>query len=189
MSCLLFARLDLLHRANPTDRFLSYVRDQHLDPAVIGRLAGIAAVTRIVNCGNRRFEFDDDHEDAVDGFVLEAFDTDGETVIDLVAWPLDRPDEPMTMFGRCGLLGAAAAMDTTSFIFDKPISIHKTPLHWLKAGYGAAVVDPRRAAWMLIEIPGRIAGQDREHTRKLLELAETVIDRSRFVAPAARRAA
>jgi hypothetical protein len=186
---LLAARHDLHERALPSEAFLDYVRAHRLDLSRIGGFAGITAATPIIDCGNRRFDFGDDHSEAVPGFVCEAFAEDGETVIDLVAWPISRPDQPMTLFGRCGLLGIWEAMNPATFIFDKPISIHRSPLDWLKAGCsGAAVADPRVAAWALLDIPGRIAGQDKQHSRQLLELAETVIDRSRFVAPVRRAA-
>jgi len=52
-------------------------------------------------------------------------------------------------------------------------------------GTGACVIDPHRAAFDLIEATGlgRIAGEDLPHTRQLLRLAESVVDRTRFVSP------
>ncbi len=185
MTDLLFARGELHKRALPSARFLDYVRRHGLDLFRIERFAGATAVAPIIDCGNRRFEFGEGREDAAPGFIVEARGADGETVIDLVAWPLDRPDHATSMFGRVGLIGVAAAVDPTTYIFDKPLVIHRSPLDWLRSGCaGAAIVDPRRAAWELIDCPGRIAGQDAAHARQLLDIASSVIDRSRFVAPA-----
>ncbi|TVR05825.1 MAG: hypothetical protein EA385_17270 [Salinarimonadaceae bacterium] len=179
------AREYLYERALPTDGFLAYVRAHRLDLFRIEGFAGVAAATPIIDCGNARFDFGDEHNEAVPGFICEAFAADGETVIDLVAWPLDRPDQPMSMFGRVGLIGVAAAMNPATYIFDNPLVIERNPLDWLRSGcVGAAIVDPRVAAWELIDCPGRIAGQDQAHARQLLELAHSVIDGSRFVAPA-----
>ncbi len=190
MMDLLFARGELLKRALPGACFLDYVRRHGLDLSRIERFAGATAVAPIIDCGNRRFEFGDGHRDATPGFIVEARGADGETVIDLAAWPLDRPDHPMSMFGRVGLIGVAAAMNPTTYIFDKPLVIHRSPIDWLRSGCaGAAMVDPRRAAWELIDCPGRIAGQDAAHARQLLEIANSVINRSRFVAPARQQGA
>ena len=182
------ARSDLYARADPTDRFIDFIHAQGLDLDVIDRFAGISALAEIIICGKGRFDFAPaGHPDAVTGFVLEAFDADDETTVDLVGWPIDHPDKPVSMFGRIGLLGAANAANPASFYFDKPLRIARNPLRWLQAGgTGACVIDPRRAAFELIDASqmGRIAGEDRAHTRDLIRLAESIINRSRFVSPA-----
>ena len=187
------ARADLYERANPSKAFLDYISEQHLDLDVIDRFAGIGAVTEILQCGNRRFDFAPaGHPDAVTGFVVEAFDADDETVIDLVAWPFRHPDKAMSLFGRVGLLGIANAVNPATYFLDEPLRIARNPLRWLQAGgTGACVIDPRRAAFELIDASGmgRIAGEDHRHTRQLVRLAESVVDRSRFVTPTPAREA
>lgn len=190
---LLDARRDLYERADPSEAFLDYTSEQHLDLDVIDRFAGIGALTDILICGKGRFDFaPPDHGEAVTGFAVEAFDADDETVIDLVAWPIDRPGEPCSMFGRVGLLGIANAVNPATYFLDEPLRIARNPLRWLQAGgRGACVIDPRRAAFELIDASGmgRIAGEDHRHTRQLVRLAESVVDRSRFVTPTPAREA
>lgn len=185
---LLEARADLYERADPTEAFLDYISEQRLDLNVIERFAGIGALTEILRCGGGRFDFAPaGHTEALMGFVIEAFDADSETVIDLVGWPIDRPAKPRCMFGRVGLLGIANAMNPATYFLDKPLRIARSPLQWLQTGgTGACVIDPRRAAFELIDASGmgRIAGEDHHHTRQLVRLAESVVDRTRFVSPA-----
>ena len=184
-SAILEARADLYERADPTEAFLDYISEQHLDLDVINRFGGISARTRILICGKGRFDFAPaGHPDAVEGFVIEAFDADDETVIDLVAWPIRHPDKAMSLFGRVGLLGIANAVNPASFYLDTPLRIARNPLRWLQAGgTGACVIDPHRAAFELIDASGlgRIAGEDLAHTRDLIRLVESIVDRSRFV--------
>ncbi|MCH8490803.1 MAG: hypothetical protein LAT81_12850 [Oceanicaulis sp.] len=185
-SAILEARHDLLERADPTEAFLDYIHAQGLDLDVIARFAGIGALSEIIACGNR-FDFAPaGHDEAVMGFVIEAFAEDDETVIDLVAWAIERPNEPLSMFGTIGLLGVANAVNPASYFLDEPLRIARSPLRWLQSGgRGACVIDRRRAASELIDATGlgRIAGEDFRHTKHLLRLAESVVDRSRFVSP------
>ena len=182
------ARADLYGRADPGEKFLTYVHAHRLDLDVIDRFAGIGALTRILICGKGRFDFAPaGHPDAVTGFAIEAFDADDETVADIVAWPIRHPDKAMSLFGRVGLLGIANAVNPATYFLDEPLRIARNPLRWLQAGgRGACVIDPRRAAFELIDASGmgRIAGEDRAHTRDLIRLAESIINRSRFVSPA-----
>jgi len=113
---LLEARADLYERADPTEAFLDYIHGQGLSLDLIDRFAGIGALTEILRCGNGRFDFAPaGHPDAAAGFVIEAFDADDQTVIDLVGWPIDRPAKPRCMFGRVGLLGIANAVNTATY--------------------------------------------------------------------------
>ena len=186
-SAILEARADLYERADPTEAFLDYISEQRLDLSVIERFAGIGALTDILICGEGRFDFAPaGHDEALMGFIIEAFDADDETVIDLVGWPIDRPDQAVSMFGRIGLLGIANAMNPASYFLDTPLQIARTPLGWLRAGgRGACVIHPRRAAFEIVDASqmGAIAGEDRAHTRDLIRLAESVINRNRFVTP------
>ena len=177
-------RLDFHTRLDSAsiDRFIAYVRQHGLDQSAFGDV-GAYGVLPIVDCGAGRFEFGD--EDADLGFVLEALDEDGESIIDLVGWPLDAPARVLSVLGRVGLLGAAQAANPSTFFMGGVLEMHETPLAWLKAGCrGAALVTPNVAARMLVDVPGPILAADREHARKLLALAETTVDRKKFVVPA-----
>jgi hypothetical protein len=169
---------------------LNYVRKHDLNKLQINGFAGAYAVLPIADCGNGRFDFIGSDCDQVNAFICEAFDDDGETVVDLVAWPLERPAHVLSMFGRCGLLGAWEAMNPAAYIFDTPLVMHRTPLDWLKADCkGAAVVTPRIWARIFLDLPGNIAAQDVQHARELVAIVESLFDRRRFVVPAQERSA
>lgn len=144
-------------------------------------IAGIS-VAPVFDCGNGRFDLTASEGAPVMALVCEALDADAETVIDLVAWPLDCPEHVMTMFGRCVLLGAFEAMNPSSYILDYPLPMHRTPFAYMRAGFrGAAIVTPQRAARMLIDLPGRVAAQDFAYGRELVSLMQSVIPADRVV--------
>lgn len=150
---------------------------------------GAATVCKIADCGSGKFDFD---ESGFPALVCEALAEDAETTIDLVAWPLDRPAHVMTMFGKCGLLGAFDAFNPATYCMGTPLIMHKTPLDFFKSGYrGAAIVTPKLAARQMIDISGQIAARDHRHGRELKTLIDSVIPRDRVVIPAqsVRRAA
>lgn len=154
--------------------FLAYVRSNRLDTWTIGWHAGAIAILPIARHPNNRFEFDDNGDL---GFVCHAFAADGETVTDLVAWPLEHPECPLAMFGRCGLLGLWQANAPGTYFMGGSLLLHRTPLAWLQAGCdGAAIVDRYLAGRQLLETPGRIAVEDREYGREIAALLRAAAD-------------
>lgn len=196
---LLRARAQLYRAAQPHGAYLGYMRETGLglrslgDPDPIAEHCGCMAVTTIRVDWEGHFEFAHPGEKNVTvAAVIEAFGRDGEALVDLVAWPVEKPDVVHTHLGRASMLGVANVYRATTYIFGKPLQVHRTPLEWLKAGCeGAVVIDPKQAAWTLLEAPGRIAGQDRRHSEELARIVGSLFDRSRFVSPATelRRAA
>lgn len=185
---LLHARHDLLARADETITASSgYILAHGLDWRLVAAHAGMLAVIEIEFLPHRRFDFTDQGERAA---VIEALDTDGETVLDLVVWPLSDPTRVASLFGRAPLVGMYAALNPATYIFDKPLQVHRTPLDWLKAGCdGCAVVEPRIAARVLNDdVPGTMAGQDDEHARELAALLQSVVDVGRVLTPVRRAA-
>ncbi|RUT28323.1 hypothetical protein EMQ25_17205 [Arsenicitalea aurantiaca] len=182
---LLVARHQFYERAWPTPAYIAYVRRHVLDVGLISDFVGGTAVMSVVDCGNGRFDWDATGS-RYDAFVCEAYDVDGETTIDIVAWPVDGPGHVLTMFGRAPLLGLWHALNPATYTLGKALVMHRTPLDWLKAGCaGAAVVTPRLAARQLMDIPGPIAARDRAHARELLRMAHSVVDDEQIVVAAA----
>ena len=186
------ARLDFYERAWPTQEYVSYVREHRLDIKTIGYFAGGCGVIPIMDCGGGRFDFTGtaSNMETVNAFVCEAFDVDGETAVDLVAWPLNRPKHVLTMFGQAGLLGLWAAHNPATFFMGGWLHLHRTPLDWLKSGCcGAAIVTPHIAARQLVDVPGRIEAVDRLHGREIHWLMHSAIDIDNKVIVPKRRAA
>lgn len=186
---LLLARAELLRRASVTiSASAAYVAEHGLDHRLVEAHAGLLALISVEFCEPSRFEFADTGEPAA---VVEALDSDGETLVDLVAWPVADPTRVSTMFGRAPLVGGYAALNPATYFFDRPLQVHRTPLDWLKAGCdGCAVVVPALAARVLNDdVPGRIAGQDPGHAREIAALLESIVDIARVVAPVGRAAA
>ena len=180
------ARADLCDRSEITGS-ADYIRANGIDSTAVEAHAGCLGVCQLEFFPAQRFDFEDG-PGAVAGAVLEAFDHDGETVLDLVAWPLDAPEYVTTMFGRVGLLGGWHAFNPATYVFGKPLQIHRAPLDWLRAGcQGAVPVVEQIAARQLLDVPGRTASQDAEHGQELGALLSSAVDLTRIVVP--RRAA
>lgn len=176
LPAILLARAEFYDRVETTKAYLGFVRRHGIDVGRVADFAGATGLVDIIDCGNGRFDWSAPGT-ATTAFVCEAVDADGETVVDLVAWPVGRPSYVMTMLGRAALLGMWAAMNPATFYMNKSLTMHRTPLEWLASGCsGAAVVHPGRASWAFLDIPGPILAQDRAHARELLAFARSVVD-------------
>lgn len=186
---LLLAQTKFLKEASQPRNFkatFDNFQEHNLDPLICADFAGMGAVVPIVDCGNGRFDFHEGHQDAFQAFVCEAIDADGESIIDLVAWHVDRPAQVLSMFGRVGLLGLWEAVSAAGSVFNSPLPVHRTPLDWLKAECrGAAVVDRRLAGPLLLNISAGIAACcDERHGRELKAMLDAATPRTRIVVPA-----
>ncbi len=121
------------------------------------------------------FEIDDELGEPA--FVMVVRDVDAKTAIDLVAWPIKRPQVFGTYFDYAGLLGGDAAINPASFI-EAPCPIWAAPLSWLQSGLrGCVVLNPRLAARILVEAPGKFQCEDEGHARWLVETGAVAMDR------------
>jgi hypothetical protein len=185
------SRLDFLCRAD--DRLgqmhlIDYARQHGIDLGVAYAFAGLCAVIPITDCGNGRFDFRDTDED-IESLVCEALGADGETCTDLVAWPLSDPGRVMTIFGRAVIIGEWASRSPFTYAFA-PLTMHRNPLEWLKAGCdGAAIVDATKAGRALVDLPGQIAARDAQHGRELSALIDAVYPSNKIVVPIAKKVA
>jgi hypothetical protein len=169
-------------------RFLDYVRWHAINLDDLGRFAGVCAVLPFVDCGSGRFDFTDSDGELL-GFVCEVIGADGVMPVDLIAWPMDRPKDILSMFGRAAIVGEWEAVNPATYIFGRPLQVHRTPLQWIKAGCrGAAVVTPRLAARKFLDLPGPITGADREHSLQLAKMIRGFVG-SQVVTPVGRAAA
>ncbi|PAP95441.1 hypothetical protein [Mesorhizobium wenxiniae] len=173
---LLAARHELGERAD--GRFMQmfdYCRVHAISMLSAGPHIGCASVIPVVHHRGERFDFAARGNEAVDAVVVEALGTDEERVIDLVAWRLDRPDRPLTMFGRVGLLGLSAALNPATFFMGAALQVHDTPLGWLKSACrGCAIVVPDVAARQLRDVGGPIAASSLAQGRRIRALIDSV---------------
>jgi hypothetical protein len=177
------ALAEFYSRAWYTPALASYLQRVALNLEVVIAHAGACAVVPVVDRGNGRFDFGQPDVDPL-AFVCECLGEDGETPVDIIAWPTDAPARVMSMLGRAGMVGLWAAHNPATYYLNKPLLLYRTPLNWLKAGCrGAAIADRRIASRQFLELPGAIAGEDHEHGRELLAIAEMVVDRTRILAP------
>jgi hypothetical protein len=186
---LLAARAELNLRAEPTLDWLDYIRNNKIEIETVARFAGIIAVTHRVFYTHHRFDFADPAErEAEAAAVIEALGEDGETVIDLVAWPLAAPGRFASLFGNVSMLGSDRVANPASYFGGAHLQLFKTPLRWLQAGCtGAVIIDPHAARIMLRRAIGQIAGQDLNHARAIQKL--TQLPPQRVLAPLRRRVA
>lgn len=155
---LIEARNAFYARAWFTEALSDYLKTHGLNLDRLTVNVGAVAVVPILDLGNGLFTWGKIGLDEL-GFVCEALDEDGE-VDDLVAWRLDQPKRPLSMFGRVGLVGVHA------HALDARTVLHASVLDYLKAGCrGVAAVGVERAAVQLaqIEPPPSAEPWDRPH--------------------------
>ena len=172
----LTARHELGERADGgIMKMFDYCRTHDIDIASAGRHIGCASVISVLVHRGGRFDFAGGGDEAVDAMVLEALGADEESVTDLVAWRLDRPDRPMTMFGRVGLLGLSAALNPATFFMGAALQVHETPLGWLQSACrGCAIIIPDLAARQLRDVEGPIAAASLAHGHRIRALIDSV---------------
>ena len=174
---------------------VDYMAAHGIDINRVARHCGCPTVLPIMLLPNRRFDMPDGHgAESTEGCVIEARAEDGETVIDLVAWPISNPRNVRSLIGAVSILGLRQAFNASTYVFGYPLVVHRTPLDWLKAGcQGAAVVIPDLAVWTFIEIAsigGRIGASDPAHARELKAHLAAMISTVKIVSPqSVRRAA
>ncbi len=156
------------------------MRQHGIDPLAVMPYAGATGIVSIVDCSGGRFDFEPHlhcPDQPFDAFVCEVLDADGETSIDLVAWPLTRPDYLLTMFGRAPAVGLWEAENPASYFMGKSLPMRRTPLEWLAAGCsGAAIINDHLAARWLLDLPGPVAARDYAHARQLHRLKQTLAE-------------
>jgi hypothetical protein len=182
---LLAARSEFYERSQVTAEFLHYVRRHGLELRRISGFAGATGIVPVVDCGGGRFDWDAPG-DMIQAFICEAYAEDGETVIDLVAWPVNQPSKVLTMLGRVPLLGLWEVMNPATYYGGKPLRMHRTPLDWLQSGCrGAAIVRKEAAAQILFGLVGAIAAADQNHARELHQVISMMIPKGKIVVPRA----
>jgi hypothetical protein len=168
-------------RAWAHPEYAAYLRRHRINVERISSYAGATGMMSIVDCGNGRFDWCGGGE-VTTGFICEALDEDCEAVVDLVAWPVDRPRHLLTMFGRASLLGLWEAQNPATYYLDQPLRMHREALGWLQSGCkGAAVAHEVRAARILIDLPGKIAAEDWKHKRELERIIAGVLGKGKVV--------
>jgi hypothetical protein len=112
------------------------------------------------------FEIDDDLGEPA--LVMAVHDVDAVSVVDLISWPIWRPEEFATYFAFGAVLGGDAAVNPASFV-DEPCPIWSMPLSWLQADLrGCVVLNPRLAGPILAQAPGAFQCEGREHAEWLV---------------------
>lgn len=184
-------RFELLRRAEQLPSFEAtshFVSEHGLDWDEIEACAGLLAVMPVRFDGDR-FDFDDG-EESEPAIVVEVLGEDGETVLDISAWPAASPARVRTLLGRAPMLGLAAAVNPSTYFLERPLCVFRSALDWLRAGgRGCVLLDPRAGARVLRDAPGRIAAEDTAHAVELRAAIESLFEIERIVCPLTNMAA
>lgn len=150
---------------------VDYTRDNGIDWKKVERFVGIPVIAGLKFLPPRHFEIGG----KVASVVIEASDEWGE-VVDLVAWPLTRPDKFATMLGMSAVLGSDAIFNPGTYALDGALQVHRTPLEWLQSNCdGCVILDPVRGGRLLFDALGRIAGRDEGHARQIVEMIDATV--------------
>jgi hypothetical protein len=172
---------------------VDYLAEHGIDINAVAGFCGSPTILPITLLPNRRFDLPNHNDEIVAGCVIEARAADGESVIDLVAWPVADPADIRTLCGVAPMAGLWSALNPGTYTFNYPLVVYRSPLAWLKADCnGAAVVIPRLAAQTLLDITdmgGRIGAQDAAHAHELRMILHALVDQVKIVIPKMRVAA
>ncbi|MEP9348560.1 hypothetical protein [Xanthobacter sp. KR7-225] len=95
--------------------------------------------------------------------LLMARDTFGD-VIDVIAWPIARPEKWARISGRATILGEE---HLACRLIDDPVPVFRTPLAWLASGgRGIVILDPVYA-WRRLREGPPLSGEDLAHARDI----------------------
>jgi hypothetical protein len=160
-----------------------YLARHQIDLGRVLPRVGAIGLLDVVEYPLDRFDFVG-RGDLIACLVFEALDDD-EQPFDLVALPVSEPGRPMTMFGRVGFLNPATVFWPGSYSLGKSMPVHRHGLAWLQAGcVGTAIIHPKVASRQMLDVPGPLLGQDRQHCRELIGIARSVVNEAQFVMPA-----
>jgi hypothetical protein len=162
------AAINLFDSTEPSRKLETTLKNQGVDYRAIVDRTGPICLRRIA-IDEQSWSFEFDEELGEPGFVMAVHAADGESVIDLVGWPVRRPEAWGTYFGFAGLLGGDAAVNPASFV-EAPCPIWSTPLALMQSGLnGCVVLNPRLAAPILAEAPGPFQCEDEDQARWLID--------------------
>ena len=159
----------LYQRGNPTWDFHGYVRKHNLNMRNINAHSGLLAVCLCKRVG-AHFDFDDE---GVPCAIIEVYaehlpGNEQPTIVDLVCWPLSDPSTFITAIGEADMLGISNMRNPATYFGGRPITVHKTPLDWIKDDCnGCVVLNKKWGGYWLSKVPGALLASDIEHGRQL----------------------
>ncbi len=183
-------RLELYERGAPPSReWLEYKRALGIDHDTIAAHAGVLCVLPLQYFANRTFDFVD--EDGILSAICEVLDTDGETTVDLAAWPLHRPEKIATVTGYGDALGFWQVENPATYFGGAALRIHRTADAWFRAGCcGVVPLNLASAPRWLSCAPGNLLAEDRDHGWQIARAMHGYFEPRRILAPVnSRRAA
>jgi len=168
----LWKTLDIFFtQADWTPKAADYVKRECINLEAVNAHAGCLFILNCAYNGCGHFAFGDSGEPSA---VIECLAEDAETIIDLCAWPLDRPERFATALGAGAVLGETQVTNPASWAFDKTLQVHRTPLRWLKADcVGICILDHHGTLPILARKLGPICGEDKEHAQDLMAIFST----------------
>src|SRR6056297_256883 len=110
---------------------LDLLRSLGLHTAAIPTYLGALAVVKVNFDDASGWDFSDHGKPAI---VAEVFDRDGETAIDLAAWPVAEPERFQTFAGIGWGFGIEQVTAPAAAFGGQPLVVHRTPFHWFRAG-------------------------------------------------------
>ena len=180
-------RHELYCRGEWTPEAGRYVRRLGIDLRYVEAHAGIFAVCLCKffggNTGEAIFEFS---PEGVPAAVIEAFKADGASVVDLIAWPLDDPEQIATAGREADMLGIWSMLQRGG----RPLRVHRTPEGWLQAKCdGCCVINPDWGGYWLDKAGGPFIAEDVQHGHELRHVLGRNAARHRLLVPDEARAA
>lgn len=169
-------------QAQYTAELQAYACNHGLDLGALAARDVVIGICRVRWFPGERFDFAEEYSS--EAVVMEVVEEDAETVVDLVAWPMWRPDKFGTALGRADAIGLDQVRNPSTFVHDQALMVRRTPLRWLQAGcIGCVILNPSTAHRWLAAAIGAIAAEDADHGRELGRLLHPFFPVSRILVP------
>jgi len=170
-----------LYEDVPDANWLAFWKSLQVDQEAVLPRYGAVWTKSLQFFDGGRFDFSDE---GIASVVIEAMSSDAETVVDLVAWPIDRPENFALAFGYGDVLGADQIENPASYFNGHPMPVWRTPERWLQHGGGGAVLlNKTSAPRVLAAARGRLLAEDVDHGRELARLLAPFFDPKHILAP------
>jgi hypothetical protein len=169
----------------PTEESVRYRRSLGVDLPTLFAECGCLVVGYAEYFANRTFDIVSKSDDrAMLSAIIEVFDFDRETTVDLVAWPIDRPDKFATAIQHADGLGVWRAQNPATYHGGSRLRVFRSPDEWLRNGCdGAVILHSLRAPRWLGECPGEILAEDIDHGREIARMLHPFFSPRRILAP------
>jgi hypothetical protein len=149
---------------------LRYARDNHIDLRALHQLAIVLGIFQVVFDGAGFFHFAAEKEAGTAAIVTEVKADDDETIVDLVAWDMSKP-ELFGSYDGMPVLGLTNTTNPATWVLGGALLVHRTPLAWAQANGKGVVILHHEYAYRYFDANyGPLMCEDEDHAKEVIRI-------------------